>query len=84
MFSNGNMLAYLDMMSGGALSRCTLFALGVTPYINASIIVQLLTVAIPSLENLAKEPDGQTEAAADHPVRRRHHRSGDEHWLLLS
>ena len=47
MFSNGNMLAYLDMMSGGALSRCTLFALGVTPYINASIIVQLLTVAIP-------------------------------------
>ena len=59
MFSNGNMLAYLDMMSGGALSRCTLFALGVTPYINASIIVQLLTVAIPSLENIAKEPDGQ-------------------------
>ena len=55
MFSNGNMLSYLDMMSGGALSRCTLFALGVTPYINASIIVQLLTVAIPSLENMAKE-----------------------------
>ena len=51
MFSNGNMLTYLDMMSGCALSRCTLFALGVTPYINASIIVQLLTVAIPSLEN---------------------------------
>ena len=61
MFSNGNMLAYLDMMSGGALSRCTLFALGVTPYINASIIVQLLTVAIPSLENLAKEPYGQSK-----------------------
>ena len=59
MFSNGNMLAYLDMMSGGALSRCTLFALGVTPYINASIIVQLLTVAIPALENMAKEADGQ-------------------------
>lgn len=61
MFSNGNMLTYLDMMSGGALSRCTLFALGVTPYINASIIVQLLTVAIPYLENLAKEPDGQSK-----------------------
>ena len=59
MFSNGDMLSYLDMMSGGALSRCTLFALGVTPYINASIIVQLLTVAIPSLENMAKEADGQ-------------------------
>ena len=61
MFSNGNMLSYLDMMSGGALSRCTLFALGVSPYINASIIIQLLTVAIPYLENLAKEPDGQSK-----------------------
>ncbi len=59
MFANGDMLSYLDMMSGGALSRCTLFALGVTPYINASIIVQLLTVAIPALENMAKEADGQ-------------------------
>jgi preprotein translocase subunit SecY len=59
MFSNGNMLTYLDMMSGGALSQCTLFALGVTPYINASIIVQLLCVAIPALETLAREPDGQ-------------------------
>ena len=59
MFSAGNMLTYLDMMSGGALSRCTIFALGVTPYINASIIVQLLCVAIPALETLAKEPDGQ-------------------------
>ena len=59
MFANGDMLSYLNMMSGGALARCTLFALGVTPYINASIIVQLLTVAIPSLENIAKEPDGQ-------------------------
>ena len=58
MFSNGNMLAYLDMMSGGALSRCTLFALGVTPYINASIIIELLTIAIPALERLAKE-DGE-------------------------
>ena len=39
--------------------ECTLFALGVTPYINASIIMQLLAVAIPYLENLAKEGDGQ-------------------------
>ncbi len=83
MFSNGNMLSYLDMMSGGALSRCTLFALGVTPYINASIIVQLLTVAIPSLENMAKEAGRPAEAAADHPVCRRRHRSDHEHWLLL-
>ena len=42
MFANGSMLTYLDMMSGGALSRCTIFALGVSPYINASISVQLL------------------------------------------
>ena len=43
------------MMSGGALSECTLFALGVQPAINASIIMQLLAVAIPYLENLTKE-----------------------------
>ena len=48
-----------DVYKRQALARCTLFALGVTPYINASIIVQLLTVAIPALENLAKEADGQ-------------------------
>lgn len=53
--STGNMLDYLNMMSGGALSQCTIFALGVQPAINASIIMQLLTVAIPYLENLSKE-----------------------------
>ena len=53
--NTGNMLNYLNMMSGGALSQCTLFALGVQPYINASIIMQLLCVAIPYLENLTKE-----------------------------
>ena len=47
---NGDMLEYLNMMSGGALSECTLFALGVQPAINASIIMQLLAVAIPYLE----------------------------------
>ena len=51
----GDMLEYLNMMSGGALSECTIFALGVQPAINASIIMQLLAVAIPYLENLAKE-----------------------------
>ena len=55
MFTTGSMLTYLNMMSGGALSNCTLFALGVQPYINATIIIQLLTVAIPYLENLSKE-----------------------------
>ena len=55
MFTTGSMLTYLNMMSGSALSQCAIFALGVQPYINASIIVQLLTVAIPYLENLSKE-----------------------------
>ena len=54
-FGTGNMLDYLNMMSGSALSQCTLFALGVAPYINSSIIIQLLTVAIPALERLSKE-----------------------------
>ena len=51
----GDMLEYLNMMSGGALSECTLFALGVQPAINASIIMQLLSIAIPALERLAKD-----------------------------
>ena len=55
MFETGTMLTYLNMMSGGALSQCALFALGVTPYINATIIIQLLCVAIPYLENLSRE-----------------------------
>jgi preprotein translocase subunit SecY len=52
---SGNMLNYLNMISGGAFANATLFALGVTPYINSSIIITLLTVAIPYLENLSKE-----------------------------
>lgn len=47
-------LAIMKMMSGGALSQGTWFAMGISPYINASIIVQLLTVAIPALERLSK------------------------------
>ena len=48
-------LGLYDMMSGSALSQATILALGIQPYINASIIVQLLTVAIPALERMAKE-----------------------------
>ncbi|MFU0832296.1 MAG: preprotein translocase subunit SecY [Oscillospiraceae bacterium] len=51
----GTALSYLDMLSGGAFANATLFAMSVTPYINSSIIIQLLTVAIPALENMAKE-----------------------------
>ena len=46
---------FYDLMSGGAFRQFSVLALGVTPYINASIIIQLLTVAIPSLEQLSKE-----------------------------
>ena len=48
-------LGLYDMMSGSALSQATVLALGIQPYINASIIIQLLTVAIPALERMAKE-----------------------------
>ncbi len=51
----GNLLGYIDMLTGGAFANSTLFALGVSPYINASIIMQLLAVAIPALERLSKE-----------------------------
>ncbi|WP_373897466.1 preprotein translocase subunit SecY [Haloimpatiens sp. FM7315] len=51
----GTLFGFYDLLSGGAFSRFSIFAMGVTPYINASIIIQLLTVAIPSLESLSKE-----------------------------
>jgi len=53
--SSGTLFGFYDLISGGAFRQFSLLALGVTPYINASIIVQLLTVAIPSLEQLSKE-----------------------------
>jgi len=52
---SGTLLGFYDMISGGAFSKFSIFALGVGPYINASIIVQLLTIAIPYLEQLSKE-----------------------------
>jgi len=53
--AQGTMFGFMDAFSGGALSKLTIFALGVMPYISASIIMQLFTVAFPSLEKLAKE-----------------------------
>ena len=53
--SGSNFMNYLSMMTGDAFNYGTLFAMSITPYINSSIIIQLLTVAIPALENLAKE-----------------------------
>lgn len=51
----GNLLGFINILSGGAFERATLFALGISPYITASIVIQLLTVAIPALERMAKE-----------------------------
>lgn len=51
----GALMGFFDMFSGGALSRVTIFALGIMPYISASIILQLLTVVIPAVGKLAKE-----------------------------
>lgn len=53
--TGGNFLEYLNTMTGGALSQATLFSLSITPYINASIIMQLLTYALPPLERLRDE-----------------------------
>lgn len=53
--STGSALSYANMLTGGAFAQATLFAMGVTPYINSSIIMQLLTVAIPPLERMARE-----------------------------
>lgn len=59
-----SLFGFIDVMSGGALQNCTIFAMGITPYINASIIMQLLCVAIPALERMQKEgEDGRKKIA---------------------
>ncbi len=55
LFSKGGLLGFLDLFTGGALVKFSVFALGIVPYINASIIMQLLIVVIPHLEALSKE-----------------------------
>ena len=62
-FSDG-IFGLLTMMSGGAFSQATFFALSVSPYITASIVIQLLSIAIPALERLSKDQDGQKKLSA--------------------
>ena len=57
--SNLPLLELVNMMTGNNFSQMTVMAMGITPYINASIIMQLLTIAIPALERLSKEEDGR-------------------------
>ncbi len=59
------LFSFMDMFSGGSLSSFTVFALGIIPYINASIIMNLLTIAIPALERMSKEgEDGRKKIAS--------------------
>ena len=63
--ANETAIGYVNMLTGGAFANATLFAMGITPYINSSIIIQLLTVAIPPLERMAKEgEEGRRKIAA--------------------
>lgn len=64
-FSNiaqgNNIIGFLDLFSGGALGKVSIFALGIGPYITSSIIIQLVSVVIPSLENSRKKKVKQAE-----------------------
>lgn len=55
LFTSGNLFGLMDLFSGGALSKFSVFAMSITPYINASIIMQLLTVVVPKFEQWSKE-----------------------------
>lgn len=58
--NSGNLIGYLNMLTGGVLSQATIFSLSISPYITASIVIQLLAVAIPALEKMSKEgPEGR-------------------------
>ena len=71
----GGILGMFDMFSGGALGRMTVFALNIMPYISASIIIQLMSSAIPSLEALKKEGEsGRKQAEPVHALPHGAHR----------
>src|ERR1700685_3506476 len=53
--NSGTLFGFIDMFSGGSFRKLTIFALGIMPYITSSIILQLLTVVVPTLEKLQKE-----------------------------
>jgi preprotein translocase subunit SecY len=55
LFTSGNLFGLLDLFAGGALSKFSIFAMSITPYINSSIIMQLLTIVVPKFEQWAKE-----------------------------
>lgn len=62
--NSGQLLGFFDVISGGAFKNFSVFAMSITPYVNASIILQLLTVVIPKLEQLSKDADGRKKIAS--------------------
>ena len=62
--ANASLFAFMDLMAGGNFRNFTIFACNIYPYVTASIVLQLLTIAIPSLEALAKEGDTGRKAIA--------------------
>ncbi|MCL1848817.1 MAG: preprotein translocase subunit SecY, partial [Clostridiales bacterium] len=62
--SGGQLLGFFDVISGGAFKNFSIFAMSITPYVNASIIMQLLTVVIPKLEEMNKDADGRKTIAS--------------------
>ena len=66
LFKQGNILGFIDLFTGGAMMRFSVFAMGIVPYINASIIMQLLTVVIPQLEELQKEGEAGRKQIANY------------------
>ena len=58
-FSSNQILGLMNVFSGGTMSNFSVVALGIAPYITASIIIQLLTMIIPQLEEMSKEPGGR-------------------------
>ncbi|MEA4890958.1 MAG: preprotein translocase subunit SecY [Peptococcaceae bacterium] len=60
----GQLLGFFNVISGGAFANFSIFAMSITPYVNASIILQLLTVVVPSLERLSKDNDGRKKIAS--------------------
>ncbi len=88
----GGILGMFDMFTGGALRRMTVFALNIMPYISASIIIQLMTAAIPTLETLKKEGEAGARTQSVHPISHRVHchvpvvrhrrRTGEHAWQV--
>ncbi len=68
LFTSGNLFGFLDLFWGGALSKFSIFAMSITPYINSSIIMQLLTAVIPTLEEWRKDGQEGLEDPEGHKI----------------